>query len=151
MNIYLRNIDPNDYVWIWECRNDEHTRMNSIHTDSISLEDHMSWMKSSSKNPNRKIMIGCYLEDNVGVIRFDIINEDTALISINLSPGHRGKGYSVPILKSLEDIIKQEYRKVKILQAVVKQGNIASIKAFIRANYVKVKEDATIITLEKYI
>lgn len=150
IGVYLREVKADDYTWIWECRNEEQARLNSLHTDVISIEEHTNWMEKSIRIPERKIMIGCDCENRIAVLRFDV-DKNTATISINISSEYRGKGYSVLFLRYMENVIKEERNEVRILQATVKRNNIASIRAFTKANYSQVNSNVSFITFEKLI
>lgn len=147
--MFLRDVKKEDFVWIWECRNDEITRRNSISSDAISLAEHLQWMEKSMLLHERKIMIALEEEVRIGIIRFDIEDHENAVISINIAPESRGLGYSKAMLEQLEVLIKSYYTHIRILKAIIKKDNSISIKTFTKAGFSLDEELQEIIILTK--
>ena len=117
----LRKATFNDWKILLDWRNDPITRENSFEQDEVSEQTHKLWFNDSLLNPHREIYI---LEDNnvpVGSIRSDNIN-DRYLLSWNIAPDQRGKGYGTKILE-----IYLQDKKGEFL-AEIKPENKASIK-----------------------
>ena len=118
----LRQVTFNDWKLLLDWRNDSTTRENSINKETISEDSHKQWLQYSLESINRNIYI---LEDNfipVGTIRSDKDESGSYMLSWNIAPEYRGKGYGVKIL---ELFLKE---KVGKFFAEIKVGNIASIK-----------------------
>ena len=140
---FISKASQNDSVAIWNWRNNEHTRLMSQTTGEVSWDSHNSWFTNSLQNVNCYLYIGKLAnKSKVATCRFDIdaINK-TAEVSINLNPVFRGKKISVKFLKKA---IKLFCKSNKVdLKATIKKINAASIKCFIRCNFIFVSEDET--------
>jgi len=106
---------------LFDWRNDEITRTNSISSDIIPFENHIKWFNESLKNINRKIYIVFDNNTTVGTTRVDIVNKKN-IISWTIAPSARGKGYGKLMVKSFVDMLNGE------IIAIIKENNIASIK-----------------------
>ena len=137
----VRFADGGDSKDIFAWRNDELARQMSHTTDVVEWEGHSKWFASSLSNANRCLLI-CYLadsEDKVGVVRFDI-EGDAALISINLAPTMRGKGFAKRCLKKAVDFFKENNPGIRQINAEIKSVNVASHKSFEGAGFVFERE-----------
>ena len=88
----VRKANESDSRDIFEWRNDELTRQMSHTTDLVEWDGHSAWFAASLANTKRLLVI-CEDEstdEKVAIVRFDI-EDERALISINLSPQMRGK------------------------------------------------------------
>ena len=131
MNIYLKKLNFNDkYLLdkIFEWRNDETTRKNSINTNIITEEIFLKIIDSFKKSKIEPYIIE-YNNENIGYISFSD-NDDKIYIGINIDKKYRGKGLSSIALKNMLNIIKEKYTEVKYIYAKIKLNNISSIKIF---------------------
>lgn len=110
-----------DCKLLFDWRNDEITRKNSISSDIIPFENHVKWFNESLKNKNRKIYIVFNNNTTVGTTRVDIENKKN-IISWTIAPSARGKGYGKLMVKSFVDMLNGE------IIAIIKENNTASIK-----------------------
>lgn len=140
-----------DDLWHW--RNDLQTRLMSLSTSEVPYEDHLEWFDFVLSHPSQFLYMGKVLianaesrTKNAGMVRFDILDKEpaTALVSINLNPAARGKGLSGLILtKAIKaftgDLVQlgTDDFCVKQIKAIIKQDNVASIKCFEGASFVK--------------
>lgn len=134
----LRRVKFSDWRLLLEWRNDLVTRQNSITTDEVQEEPHKKWLEASLDNPNRELYI---LEDDsvaVGTIRSDKTEEGSFILSWNIAPEARGKGYGVKILE-----IFLKGRVGKFL-AEIKKENVPSIK-MAEKNGFKLIEDSNVL------
>ena len=118
----LRKAIFDDWKILLDWRNDPITRENSFETGEVSEQTHKIWFDKSLSNSNREIYI---LEDNstpLGSIRSDMVNTDKYILSWNIDPNQRGKGYGTKIL----EIYLQD--KTGKFIAKIKPENISSIK-----------------------
>ncbi|MDQ0089899.1 RimJ/RimL family protein N-acetyltransferase [Paenibacillus anaericanus] len=144
----LRHIEHDDIIWMWECRNEIGSRNNSIHTDEVTLSEHIDWVNQSRLMNNRKLMIAYDKDQKIAVVRLD--REDyEGTVSINVAKEHRGKGNSSIILKELEVAALEWDKRIHTLKAVIKKGNNASIKTFSRAGYVQCYIENELVVMKK--
>jgi len=130
----FRKAGSKDSKDLFQWRNCETARKNSLNTDLISWSDHVKWFSSKIKDPNTTIFM-IYADDiKVGTIRFEE-KENTYRVSVVLAPEHTGKGLSPEIIKSGTDLFLKKKNILKPVIAEVKESNIASIKAFKRAGF----------------
>ena len=118
----LRKAIFDDWKMLLDWRNDPTTRLNSFEQGEVSEQTHKIWFDKSLSNSNREIYI---LEDNsipVGSIRSDVVDPGKYILSWNIDPNQRGKGYGTKIL----EIYLQD--KTGKFIAEIKPENIASIK-----------------------
>ena len=73
------------------------------------------------------------------MVRFDK-EEDSAEISIAISPSMHGKGYGTKLLKQGCNKYFKKELTVKFITAEIKKDNIASIRAFTKAGFTHWKD-----------
>jgi RimJ/RimL family protein N-acetyltransferase len=84
----------------------------------------------------------------IGSIRFDINNNNEALLSFLLEPTFHGKGYGKKILeKGCEELLN--IRQLTKIEGVVSIENIPSLKTFKSLGFNQVAEIDSYITFEK--
>lgn len=71
----------------------------------------------------------------IGQVRFEIQNDNIAVVSISIAREHRGRGYAVPVLRLGCDTLRGTVR-VKQFVGYIKPENPQSIRAFQRAGFV---------------
>jgi len=132
--IYLRFAEHKDIDDLYKWRNDEETRNYSFNVKPITFEEHKDWFLKSLLNPKRNIFI--IFDKNfrkLGQIRFDK-EKDQAEVDIIINPEYRGKGIGALALRKSSQLYLNNF-KVEQLIAKVKNENIASLKAFKKANF----------------
>lgn len=126
MSLSLQKLDYNDKNLLnklFEWRNEENTRMNSLHTELISFDVFKKIIDKYKESKIDPFII--YLDDlPIGVISF-VINNTELYVGINIDKDYRGKGIGN---KSIELLLK-ELKNIKII-AKIKKTNISSIKLF---------------------
>jgi len=138
--VVIRNAGIEDSRYLFEWRNDPNTRNASLNTGVIKWEDHEKWYLSVLKNPQVVIYIA---EDKPeessprGMCRFNLSDEtDSAEVSINLNPEHRGKGIAQSILHDAIGVFTQQHPQVLELTATIRAENLPSMKIFVSENFV---------------
>lgn len=139
----LATLDDSDDLYCW--RNDEITRSMFINTEPVRKQDHDKWIQTTLQNPDRILLIAHFGTDKIGTIRFDI-DERTALVSITVSPQHRGKKLASAILLAAENTLPQ---KITTLRAEIKTANCASIKSFQKAGFLLTEQNDTLAIYQK--
>lgn len=130
----LREVTIADWEILLEWRNDPTTRENSFTQEKISTLSHKTWLTNSLLNPDRKIYILEHNSTPIGTIRSDRTSENTYVLSWNVSPNQRGRGYGAKIL---ELFLKN---KTGEFIAEIKPENIASIKMVEKNGFTKVTD-----------
>ena len=145
----IRKANKTDSREIFDWRNDQLTRQMSHTSDVVEWEGHNNWFSTSITNQNRLLLI-CEEDtttEKVAVVMFDIEN-DRALISINLSPKMRGKGKAKGCLRDAIEFFKNAYPKVGLIDAEIKSANIASQRSFAGVGFAIVREEVNLLFFE---
>lgn len=137
--ISLRRAAPEDSEAVHKWRNDPTTRQYVFDPREINFSEHDSWFQTTLKNNKRILLIAESKGSPVGVLRYDLIEEDTALTSIYLVPGLYGRNYGTRILNEGTKWMKQYFSGVTNLIAEIKPENAASLRAFSEAGYFEQK------------
>lgn len=139
-DIYLRLAEKSDIQMLYELRNDDVVRKNSLNTEVIPYENHCLWFERKMVSDDNNIYICMCGDCPVGQIRVDY-NIQKVEISYSIIKEYRGNGYGVRMIELLEKK-EQSQIKGKILFGIVKMSNIASQKCFEKLGYKKeVKDD----------
>lgn len=137
--LWLRPAREGDRRLLWEWANDPEVRGASFSPDPIPWQTHVTWfdekLKSRESGPSSAIFIA---EDDagnpLGQIRFDPRLDGDWEVAISLSRHARGKGVACELIRSGVLEILNNNPNVRI-HAFVKPSNIASMKAFDRADF----------------
>ena len=137
----FRYADESDVDLLFNWANEESARKNSYNPVEIKYEDHVNWFSKRIDSENFYLYIFTNAEGiNVGQVRIEKstgVNE--AIISISIDREHRGRGYSVEMLKkAFADFISKN--KGYIIFAYIFKDNRASYKSFLKAGYGNSKE-----------
>ncbi|HBM35911.1 MAG TPA: UDP-4-amino-4,6-dideoxy-N-acetyl-beta-L-altrosamine N-acetyltransferase [Sulfuricurvum sp.] len=87
------NIEQLTVVLSW--RNHPNVRQWMLNTDEISSEDHLGFIESLKQCSDKRYFLVQRSSENVGVIDFTNISEDSAEIGIYANPNVRGVGESL--------------------------------------------------------
>lgn len=135
IEINLRQANELDEKLLFEWRNHPKIRAVSFNKNEITWDQHHNWFIASLSNSNRVLLIGEYNNKFVGVVRFDLQNDD-AEISIYLVQENENNGLGLPLIRSAEKWICKHRSEVKKLKANVLEANNVSQQFFIKAGYI---------------
>jgi UDP-2,4-diacetamido-2,4,6-trideoxy-beta-L-altropyranose hydrolase len=136
--LVLRAASSADATLLWQWRNEEATRLNSIEQAPVPWGSHVAWLDRKLADGSCRIWI---LEDEarpVGQIRFER-RDDVAVVNYSIDAGHRGRGLGTAILKISAGRACQELGAVR-LSGLVKVSNEASCRAFVAAGFVRASD-----------
>jgi deoxyribonuclease IV len=142
----IREATQKDSSDLFKWRNDKESRKASFNEEIISWENHRRWFKKAQKDESKIIYIASLDGDKIGTIRFEFKNNFFE-ISVIVNPKFRNKSYGASIISQAISKFIQTHKGSKIL-AQVKKDNLASIKVFQRAGFIKKEEDDSKVTLE---
>ena len=145
----IRKANENDSRDIFEWRNDELTRQMSHTSNVVEWDGHSKWFASSLANQNRLLLI-CEDEgtkEKVAIVRFDV-EDERAVISINLSPFMRGKRTAKDCLNDAIKFFKNAHPNVGFIDAEIKSVNVASQRSFVGVGFVLVREEVEVLFYE---
>lgn len=105
------SMDDADILLKW--RNDPETRMASVNTAEIKLEEHISWLKRVLDDSDKYLFIALQNNEKVGTVRADL-SDDSYELSWTVAPEHRGKGIAKKMVFSIINKLKSPvYAKIK--------------------------------------
>ena len=125
----IRLATMDDMKKVFELSNDDVVRKNSINQEKIKWEDHIGWFENRIKRIDEPFYIVESLnKEFIAQVRFD--KKDEIVISISVCAKFRGKGLAAKIIKKCSEILRGD-----TIVAFVKEENVASQKAFLKAGY----------------
>lgn len=134
-DIYLRLANESDVQMLYELRNDESVRINSVNTESIPYEKHCLWFERKLISDDNNIYICMCGACPIGQIRVDYDIQKVE-ISYSIINEYRGNGYGAKMIELLEE--QERFQIIgKTIFGIVKMGNIASQKCFEKLGYRK--------------
>ena len=132
----LRVATAGDSADVLAWRNDPDTREMSGDQSVVSPSDHEDWYAERLARSDCCIYIAVADDDTkLGMVRFDKVNRHTARVSINVSPGHRGRGVGARILQRGIDTYLAANVDVTALRATIRNENAASERIFAQAGF----------------
>lgn len=134
VGVVLRQAGPEDSVNLYQWRNHPSIRVVSNNSAVIAWEDHCRWFDAVLRDAQRKLLIGMQEDLPIGVVRFDI-QEDQAEVSIYMIPDAHASGRGGELLASAEQWLAMHCPGVRTLHAQVLGGNIRSNRLFMAAGY----------------
>tara|TARA_R110000751_G_scaffold6403_6_gene27327 strand:+ start:43 stop:645 length:603 start_codon:yes stop_codon:yes gene_type:complete len=131
----LRKATFNDWKVLLDWRNDPLTRKNSFTQEIVKEENHKKWFRKNLIDETSNLFIlETKTNEPVGTIRSDEIDNNSYLLSWNISPNHRKKGHGSLIL----NLFLQN--KIGMFTAEIKPENLASIKMVEKNGFKRVNE-----------
>ena len=129
----IRRATIDDALQVLQWRNDP-TSVAASKSGDVSQTDHIRWFAASLSNLDRDLFIAVENGRDVGLVRFDK-HDDTWLISINMAPAERGKGYGTAALrKAMSEVGNRRFL------AEVRPDNLASNRLFERCGFRRAEE-----------
>ena len=132
IEIRTAKLEDSEQLFVW--RNHPTIRVVSRNTGVIKWENHSRWFASVLSDPNRLLLIGQRNKTPIGVVRFDIRNNE-AEISIYLVPESEIPIHGSDLLQSAERWLSCNRPDVNIIEAHVLGGNERSQHLFLAAGY----------------
>ena len=129
--ITLKKVGIEHCELIYGWRNHPKTRRYFLDPKEIPFDEHEKWFAHSLTRDDRIILLAYEAHAPVGIIRFDILKTPplTAEIDIYVDPERHRQGFGRKMLAEGENWIRKN-ACIDRLIARVKEGNLASIKAF---------------------
>lgn len=133
-DIEIRTAKQDDSERLFEWRNHPTIRAASRNPNVIEWKNHKNWFASVLTAPDRLLLIGQHEGAPIGVVRFDICN-DEAEVSIYLVPDIKQPGQGRNLLQSAERWLSTNRSEVSKINAHVLGGNKRSQRLFLDAGY----------------
>lgn len=132
VTIRVANQEDSEHLFKW--RNHPAVREASRDSGAIDWEEHQKWLAAVLMSPHRSLLIGQREGVPVGVVRFDVKN-DQAEVSIYLVPGINEPGMGRYLLQSAESWLVANWPNLNRLRAHVLGGNARSQRLFLGGGY----------------
>ena len=131
MDIQYRKASIEDSSFLLAVRNQEDVRLNSRNSTKIAEVSHSSWFKQRLMEEGLRgpILIFSLDDSLIGYSRIDLLNQDSAILSIALDLKYRNKGLGRIILQLTLDYAKNSIG-VRSFEAVISEENVASKRIF---------------------
>jgi len=133
--IYTRKVTIEDKKIIWEWWNDPITRKMMKVNEVVPWETHIKWFEDTLSSESRILLVTIINDEKAGVVRFDLKDNRSYEVSINLNPKFRGKGYGSKILNKSINLFLKNHNSKKLF-AKFKKQNIASRNTFIANQFI---------------
>ena len=137
--IYIEKAGLSDTEFLWYLRNQPYVYRYSRQNKPVSWPDHINWVMPLILGFNEKKLF--VVKKNrlpIGQVRFDLVSQTEAEISISILKEFHGQGFArMAFEKSLKELKRE--KKFKELIAVINKKNIASVKFFKKLGF-KLKE-----------
>ena len=132
----LRTATMHDALQAFHWRNAPSVRKLSNDQREIDLHEHLSWWQRSIENPNRFLLIFELGQDPVGVLRYDVTDNE-ALVSVYLDPQQVNLGLGNELLLMGAKWLNDNNIGASRLIAEIHDENESSIRAFSKAGFIK--------------
>ncbi|WP_159460634.1 UDP-2,4-diacetamido-2,4,6-trideoxy-beta-L-altropyranose hydrolase [Calothrix rhizosoleniae] len=131
----LRSVSPEDCRLLWEWSNELEVRAASFFTGLIPWQEHVQWFKSKLNASDCIFYIAVDRNDApVGQVRYDIKNNEEAVISISIDKRFRYQGYGNYLINLGCEQIFSDSNLFRI-NAYIKPNNKSSINTFTQADF----------------
>lgn len=134
-DIITRKVTIEDQKIVWQWWNDPQTRQMMKLNDNVPWEVHKKWFQDILTSKTKILLMSTLKNIKLGVVRFDLQEDNIYEVSINLNPEHRGKGYGKKILKNSIDFFLKYHPETLKLFAMFKKINIASKQTFLHNEF----------------
>ncbi len=126
-----------DLMDVFELANDPEVRSSSLNQEKILLENHRNWFIKSISDS--KCFFYIFREskshDFVGSVRFNEIDKESFLISLQVVKKYRGKGFGKAATEKCIKILASENPISSKIIAHIKENNPASQKTFLKLGF----------------
>ena len=131
MNIQYRKAMIEDSSFLHSLRNQKSVRLNSRNSAEIDENGHVSWFKQRLKEEELRgpILIFSLGNSMIGYSRIDLMNQNSAILSIALDIEYRNKGFGRSILQLTLSHARNSMG-IKAFEALVSEENFASRRIF---------------------
>lgn len=137
--LYLRPVNMEDALLLYDWRNEESVRQNSFHTEELVYEEHFRWLENILKTFAARhfyiLMLG-----NIPIGQIRLSEEDNfGLINYSIDREYRSRGYGRKILSLIEERVLCEKTSFTLV-GYVKRKNGFSQRIFEALGYSRTME-----------
>jgi len=142
----LRPAHTTDGPLLLAWRNDPAARLMSLDQRDISRKEHEAWLAAKLQSEDSEIWIGVADGRPVGQVRFDLLEDGVAVVSIAVAHAARGRGHGRRLLLAG---IERQRLSLRTLRAQVRPENEASLKLFQGCGFCETSRSDASVTLER--
>ena len=125
-----------DAKLIMEWRNDINTLINSFRNIKYTWDEFINIFNNNYFNKIIHPLFATLNNEKIAFLGFnDTKDNDTIEISINMNPDFREKKLNVTIIQKTIENIKNNYKKINKIRALIKYFNKASLQCFKKSNF----------------
>ncbi len=139
-SLRLRPALPADCRQIWRWATAPDVRQRSVQRKPIPYDVHIKWFNEKMNAEGTRLYVLVLDEVPVANIRFDRVSDGIAEVSLTVSDQHRGCGFGRFMLSKAMSSIYDELHVSRLL-ARIHDTNVASVRLFTRAGFVKSGEE----------
>ena len=141
MQIRIRPVTEADCYDLWSWRNHPMVRRGAFNSGKLDRKEHEKWFNEKIKDQQVSIYIAeSKDEEKLGQVRFEVHNEQSSYINVNLNPLFFEKGLGSRMIEAATRYYFKEKSGIKKIIAEVMEENTASLKAFEKAGYLVVED-----------
>ena len=129
----LQRATMDDALDVLAWRNDPESIAASKTGGAVEVKEHLDWFGRKFESPDHLILIAVNDGRKLGMVRFDRMPGEW-IISINLAPPERGKGYGATMLAIAIQRLGDHIGAVNLL-AEIKADNLASLRIFEKCGF----------------
>jgi len=130
---------PEDSRLYFYWANDDAVRTNSFSPGKIDWECHERWFSKKLASNDCYLLIFFAGSDAVGQVRMEGDGDNVLNIDISVDRAWRGKKIGQAVMAAVREISDKLFPSMRI-KGVIQQQNIASLRAFEAAGFVKEEE-----------
>ena len=136
--LHLRKAEWSDCKMIFKWANDPQVRADSFHSEAIPWDIHTNWFRTKlQESESRMFIVSKGAWENIGLVRCDK-EGDSAVLSVNVDKKYRNLGFGSRMIRYACELVLAE-KLVNTIDALIKNDNKISARAFAKAGFVKVK------------
>ena len=133
--VWFRNASDSDVKLYYDWANDPSVRSNSYSSATIPYENHVTWFQAKLKDESCAMFVfQNHDNQNIGQVRIQKTNENSAIIGVSTDENHRGKSYATKMIAAASNEFLAKNPEICI-SAYIKLDNPASAKAFEKAGF----------------
>lgn len=133
--VQLRQATPEDVRLVWPWRNATSTRRHFFDPSPVEPDNHLRWWAASLQDTRRALLIGHRAGLPCGVLRFDVEQSDSAVVSLYLDPALTGQGLGRAFMVAGIAWLRQNHPGIQTVSAEILAANEASRKMFQSAGF----------------
>lgn len=132
--IEIRKVQHEDSSLLLKWRNHPEVYRYALNANPVTETEHLTWLSKKLSDAKCLFYI-CFAQGKAcGSIRFDLVSEVEAEVSISLAPEFWGAGIATELLRKGEEQLRTE-SEVKRIKATVLNENKASLRLFEKAQF----------------